>query len=69
MFHMDHDFLKLTVPHLISQCELNDVVRDLSLLKIQAELLDEICYSKVLNKCHTGNAINHYHNFFLRAVN
>ena len=28
------------------------MVRDLNLLKIQAELLNGICYSKVLNKCH-----------------
>ena len=32
-------FPELTVPHLISQSELNDLVRDLNLWKIQAELL------------------------------
>jgi hypothetical protein len=35
----DPDFLKVTAPHLISQFELNDLVRDLSLSKMQAELL------------------------------
>jgi hypothetical protein len=30
---------KQTVPHLISQSELNDLARDLNLSKIQAELL------------------------------
>jgi hypothetical protein len=33
------DFPELTVPHLISQSELNDLVRDLNLLKFQAEHL------------------------------
>jgi len=36
---VDPDFLELTLPHLISQSELNDLVRELSLSKIQAELL------------------------------
>jgi hypothetical protein len=36
---VDPDFLGLTVPHLISQCELDDLMKDLNLLKIQAELL------------------------------
>jgi len=36
---VDSDFLELTLPHLISQSELNDLVRELSLSKIQAELL------------------------------
>ena len=35
----DPDFLELTIPHLVSQSELNDPARDLSLSKIQAELL------------------------------
>jgi hypothetical protein len=33
------DFPELTVPRLISQSELNGLVRDLSISKIQAELL------------------------------
>jgi hypothetical protein len=36
---VDPDFPQLTVPHLISQSQLNDLVRDLSLSKIQAGLL------------------------------
>ena len=36
---VDPDFLELTLPHLISQSELNDLVRQLSLSKIQAEHL------------------------------
>lgn len=36
---MDPDFLGLSVPHLILQSELNDLGRDLNLLKIWAELL------------------------------
>ena len=36
---MRTDFPELTVPHLISQSEINDLERDLSLSKIQAELL------------------------------
>jgi hypothetical protein len=36
---VDPDFPELTVPLLILQSELNDLVRDLNLLKIQAELL------------------------------
>jgi hypothetical protein len=46
-------FLELIVPHLMLLYELNDVVRDLSILKIQAEILTSlllggICYSKFL---------------------
>ena len=37
--NVDPDFPELTEPHLILQCELNDLVRDLHLLKIQAELM------------------------------
>jgi hypothetical protein len=37
--NVDPDFPKLTVPHLISQSELNDLARDLNLSKTQAELL------------------------------
>jgi hypothetical protein len=36
---VDPDFQQLSVPHLISQSELNDLVRDLNLSKIQAGLL------------------------------
>ena len=36
---MDPDFLELIVLHLILQSELDDLGRDLNLLKIQAELL------------------------------
>ena len=36
---MDPDFPERILPHLISQSELNDLVRDLNLSKIQAELL------------------------------
>jgi len=57
---VDPDFPELTVPHLILQCELNDLVRDLNIFKVHAELLDGICYSKVLKKCHTGNTISHF---------
>ena len=35
---VDPDFPELTVPHLTSQAELNYLVRDLNLSKIQAEL-------------------------------
>jgi hypothetical protein len=49
---VDPDFPELTVPHLISPYECNDIVRDLNLLKIQAgllaSLLGRICYSKML---------------------
>ena len=37
--NVDPDFPELTVPHLISQSEINDQVRDLNLSKIQAEPL------------------------------
>ena len=37
--NVDPDFPKLTIPYLISQCELNDLARDISLSKTQAELL------------------------------
>jgi hypothetical protein len=36
---VDPDFLELTVPHLVSQPEFNDLARDLNLSKIQAEFL------------------------------
>ena len=36
---VDPDFLERTVPHLMSQAELNDLVRDLNLSKIQKKLL------------------------------
>jgi len=37
--NVDPDFLELTLPHLILQSELDDLGRDLNLLKIQADLL------------------------------
>jgi len=36
---VDTDFPQLTVPHLLSQSELNDPVKDLNLSKIQAGLM------------------------------
>jgi hypothetical protein len=38
-FNAYPDFPELPAPHLISQSELKDLVRDLSILNIQAELL------------------------------
>jgi hypothetical protein len=43
--NVDQDFPELTVPYLISLSELNDLVTDLNLLKIQAELLAPRTYS------------------------
>ena len=37
--NMDPDFPKLTVPHLVSQSELNDLATDLNLSKTQAQIL------------------------------
>ena len=36
--NVDHNFSELTAPHLISQSEVNDLVRDINLYKHQAEL-------------------------------
>ena len=36
---MDPDFAERNIPHLISHFELNDLVRNLNLSKIQAEIL------------------------------
>jgi hypothetical protein len=65
---VEPDFPELTVPPLISQSELKDLVRDLSLSKFKAEHLashlgNGICYSKAL-KGHTGNVSNHCQHFF-----
>jgi hypothetical protein len=56
--NVDPDFPELTVPHLISQSELNYLVRDLNLSKIQAEHLASSLqwwnfYSKVLRETPT----------------
>jgi len=55
---VDPDFPELTVPHLISQSVLNDLVRDLNLSKIQEEHLASSqqgwnFYSKVLRETPT----------------
>ena len=55
---MDPDFPELTVPHLISQSELNDLARELNLSKIHAEILASSSqwwnfYSKVLRETPT----------------
>jgi hypothetical protein len=61
---VDPDFPKQIVPHLKSQSGLTDLVRDLNLSKIHAELLAShgIFYNRVL-KCDTGNATNRCHHF------
>ena len=70
---MDPDFLELAVLHVISQCELNDVVRDLNLLKIQVELLAS--HLQGWNLLQLGVIVLHRkHNqllssFFLRVAN
>ena len=70
---VDPDFAERTVHRLISQSELNDLVRHLNLSKIRAEHLllvyrEGICYRKVL-KCLKGNASNHCLHFILRTAN
>jgi len=42
------DFLGLTVPNLMSQSELDDLMRDLSLSKIQVELLASLLQERNL---------------------
>ena len=70
---VDPDFLELTLPHLISQSELNDLVRTLSLSKIQAELLPSRLKGRNLLqlgvKMSCGKCQQSLSSFFLRTVN
>ena len=70
---VEPDFPELTVPHLISQSELNDLVTDPIFRKFSRNFWflvyrSGIYYSKVF-KYHAGNASNNCHYFFLRTSN